>query len=154
MGSETTRKTVDVIDEMGEQYLRALCRDQGVSVERVGVRTPEPMLILAVIGVAATVSLIVERWDDRLRGGQVIDLRPDAERVAYRDPELAYGYVIVRAVDGTVTVHVHELPSQTLEIVRTVVDALSGMTGKSVREIAETAKASVGSQASVEAGDT
>ncbi|RPF20911.1 hypothetical protein [Myceligenerans xiligouense] len=150
MEPETIRRSLDAIDEAGERYLRALCQENDVTVERVGVRTPDAMLLVALIGAAATVSFVVERWHDRLRGGQVIDLRPEAERVAYRDPGLAYGYVVVRAVDGTVTVHVHELPSQTLEIVKVVVDALTGMTGKGAHEIARMARESVDGRASVE----
>ncbi|WP_460707565.1 hypothetical protein [Myceligenerans halotolerans] len=153
MGSETVRKTVDAVDEEGERYLRALCVEHGVAVERVGVRAPDPVLLLALVGLVPVVSFVVERWHDRLLGGQVIDLRPDAEQVARRDTGLAYGYVIVHAVDGTVTVHVQELPNQTFEIVKAVVDVLGGMTGKGVQEIAQIARSQVDGQASVEIED-
>lgn len=153
MGSETVRKTVDAVDDEGERYLRALCSEHGVTVERVGVRTPDAVLLLALAGLVPVVSFVMERWYDRLLGGQIIDLRPDAEQLARRDPGLAYGYVIVHAVDGSVTVHVHELPNQTFEIVKAVVDAVGGMAGKGVQEIAQIAKHQVDGQASVEIED-
>ena len=147
------RKVLDVVDEAGERHLRQICEDVGVRVEPVSVRTPDPALLFAVVGTLATVPVVLERWHDRLRGGQVIDLRPGARRVAYRTRDLTYGLVILHAVDGSATVTVHDPPNQTLEVVKAVLEAVGDMVGRPVAEVARAADAATGDRAELTRGD-
>jgi hypothetical protein len=153
MREDQVRTVVDAVDDAGARYLRAACADAGIDVEDAGVRTPDAIMMLALVGAPAVVSFVVERWHDRLRGGQIIDLRPGAPTVARRDPELLYGLVIVHAVDGTVTIHVHEPRSQTLELVQAVIAALSGRIGASAKDVQGTATEVLGDQASISSAD-
>ena len=103
-------------------------------------------------GVPAALSFVLERWHDRLRGGQIIDLRPGAEQVARRDPGLVYGLVIVHAVDGTATIRIHEPKSQTLELVQAVIAALGGLVGAGIDTVRAKAAEALGDQASITCG--
>src|SRR5262249_55399358 len=60
---------------------------------------------LVLVGKAAAVAAVQHVLDQR-RGGQVIDLAPDAPERFYRTTKVHYGMVIIIAVDGKVTVDI------------------------------------------------
>ncbi len=59
------------------------------------------------IGTSLAVSTVAYFVEQR-KGGQVFDLTPEANRPAYRTKDIAYGYVLIIAIDGSVSVEVKE----------------------------------------------
>ena len=81
---------------------------------------PRPQILPAVAavlvagGVLAVGKFIVDLID-KLRGGVVIDLRPDATNFVSRSRDVPYGWAVVRAADGTVQINVHDAPKDASE---------------------------------------
>ena len=66
--------------------------------------------VLIGAGVVAGVKFVMDWWDRR-QGGLVIDLRPEALDMFYRDRDLTFGYVVTIPVEGgQVTVDVRKIP--------------------------------------------
>lgn len=97
---------------------------------------PVSAVALLLIGSALGVS-IVQRAIDARRGGQVIDLRPDAPRNFYRDREVVYGLVVVLGADGSVTVEVKEPNGNFREIIDAVAKLTASLAEISIEAIAK-----------------
>jgi hypothetical protein len=104
---------------------RSLAAEHGVSIEPVPDRGIEPVttVTLLLIGPAVAVGAVRQALDQR-RGGQVIDLRPGAPASFYRTTDLAYGLIVVIAVDGKVTLR----SSDTSNVLDKVISALPMLT--------------------------
>jgi hypothetical protein len=94
---------------------------------------PVTTVTLLLLGSAAAVAA-VQQVVDECRGGQVLDLRAEATRFAYRDRNLKYGLVVVRMPDGNVRIEVHE-PRGALG---QVLDALASVAAEVGKADAET----------------
>jgi len=83
--------------------------EHGVEVKQVEERGIEPVTTatLILLGTVTAVST-VENLLEQHKGGQVIDLRPDAPRAFYRTSDVLYGLIVVIAVDGEVRIEVRE----------------------------------------------
>src|SRR5687767_306521 len=55
--------------------------------------------VLIGTGVVVGVKMVMDWWERR-KGGLVIDLRPDAKDLFYRDEALSYGYVVTLPAGG------------------------------------------------------
>lgn len=94
------RVRVSVGREQMDELLAA-CHELGVDAETERSRHLDPDTVVMLlagppVAVAATVAAV-----DRLRGGQVIDLRDGQNRTFYRSRDLTYGSVLVLARDGS-----------------------------------------------------
>jgi hypothetical protein len=81
----------------------------GVQLEKLEERNlvdPASASVI-LIGTSLAVSTVLYLIEQR-KGGQVFDLRPGAQRPAYRSPDITYGYVQIIATDGSVSVEVKE----------------------------------------------
>jgi len=108
VAEEEIREIVEVRDGRDRQLLVDLADEYGARLGDVGVRTLDPTTFAELIGGVTVLRLIIERWQDRRRGGQIIDLRSGAEKIAYRDADLLFGYVVMFLPDGRVDVQVND----------------------------------------------
>jgi hypothetical protein len=105
----------------------------------------EPQLIPAVVAVliaggALAVAHFVVDLVDRLHGGIIIDLRPNAEAFVTRNRDVPYGWAVVRAADGTVSINVHDAPKDATErlitsIVNNVFDSATELAKAAAKEL-------------------
>jgi hypothetical protein len=97
--------------------------------------------ILIGAGVVAAAKLVLDWWD-KVRGGLVIDQRPGAEDLIYRDKDVPYGWVLVFPPDGgTVKVEVKDASEDAAE--RWISAVITGAFD-TVGQLAEAAKEAVG----------
>lgn len=103
-----------------------------------------PVVAVLVSGVAiAWVSELVWEWINRVRGGLVIDLRPEALDTIYRDPDIPYGFVLTYPADGgEVKVDARDAPMSTME--RLLSSFIEGAV-KNIKDVVSAAKEAVGS---------
>lgn len=146
--TERLRLRVDDDDDLAAAYAASEGTDvevREVTAEPSGGLEQQIEPVTAVLigaGVVAATKMLMDWWDRR-RGGLVIDLRPDEPDMFYRDPDIAYGYVVtIPAEGGTVTVDVKNLPDAAEKWVSDVVT--SAFTTAS--EAAAAARAAVGAE--------
>ena len=78
--------------------------------------------VLIGAGVVAGIKLLMDWWGRR-KGGLVIDLRPDAKDLFYRDDALDYEYVVTLPADGgKVTVEVKDNPDAATTWINKVIE--------------------------------
>jgi hypothetical protein len=109
---------------------------------------PVSAVALLLIGSALGVSM-VQRAIDARRGGQVIDLRPDAGRSFYRDRNVVYGLVVVIGADGSVTVEVKEPDGNFREIIDAVAKLTMSLTEISIEAISKILRVNLPANATV-----
>lgn len=144
--------TTDVEEELtltrDEAVLvRRWAAEQDATYQEVDDFDPGTVTVLIIATVAAYG--IIERALNVHRGGQVIDARPDAPRLTYRDKDLEYGFVVVRAADGGVAVSTDgskDTLEQVIGLLRKMVPTLGG---KPAAEMAADVEAAVGAGGSV-----
>lgn len=148
MEPETTEVIVLSPDEL--EALRQFGKDHGVRVEVQPSRGFEPVstVVALVVGGTAAVGTVLHLVD-RSKGGQMVDLRPGAERVVFRTPDVVYGLVVCVAVDGEVTVEVKEPRGLFGSVAEMLAAIVSDMGGKPVDEVAGQVRELVGNDARV-----
>lgn len=150
MTDERRPDAIVVIDPDDREYALKVAQAEGVEVKEMEVVGIEPVLTitLAIFGTAAAVGAVAHLIEVH-KGGQIIDLRPGAPKVAYRDKGVVYGTVIILATDGKVTVEVHEPKG----LFGQVMDALTKVTvdvaTAGIDAIGDAAKNAVGDKADV-----
>jgi hypothetical protein len=137
VGTEPVRRTLQLQDADEERLLREIAAPLGVAVEAVKIRAPDPSLIVYLVGTAALVALAVERFHERRKGGQLVDLRPGASQLVRRDQGILYGYVVILTGDGQVRVEVKEPENQLSRVVTDVLSAVAESQAASVEQLAE-----------------
>ena len=148
MPDDIDRETVE-IDAAEEPILRDIAQSLGLSIEPIGSRTLDPTLLLFLVGAPAMIALALERFRDRRRGGQVIDLRPGAPSVVYRDRGVVFGLVVVFTADGEVRVEVKETADHLAEITQQVVKVVTTAAAKELDAIADAVRSSTGTATNV-----
>lgn len=125
-----------------EALLRQVAAEYGVEIERTEETRDFGIVVgvFIVFGAAAAVAGAVSDYLERKKGGQVIDLRRDAEDVAYRDEGVVYGLIVVIAEDGKVTVDVKEPKGFFLNVVNEVLASMTKLGEKTLDTIADAAK--------------
>lgn len=124
MSDKLIEKVVQVESDLDERLLRQTADLCGATIRKGGVRAPDPTSWLLIVGGSALiVGTVIERWQDRRQGGQVIDLRPGADPVLRRDPDVVFGYVVILLPDGRVDVQLREPEHQLATLVTHLVDA-------------------------------
>jgi hypothetical protein len=99
--------------------------------------------VLIGVGVLAAGKFTLD-WMDRVRGGVVIDRRPTARDLIYRDRDLPYGWVVVLPPDtGKVEIEVKDAPRDMVE--RLVSDVIGGSLDTATT-VVDAAKAVVGAE--------
>lgn len=98
-----------ILDEQDLDYLQKIAIEHDVTLTELPRRALEPIatVSVALAGAGFAVATVLHLMERR-KGGQVIDLRPTATRLMYRSSDVLYGLVVLIALDGTVTVEVHE----------------------------------------------
>ena len=141
------------------ELLKAIvAEEEGVELEVVkrDERGFAPVIVIALIGGAALAAGTWAYFEDRRKGGQIIDLRDGAAEIARRDKGVVYGLIVIIAGDGKVTVDVKEPKGFFGAVIKDVLDALQGVVTKSIGSVADAAKAAAGDRGTVttEAGAT
>jgi hypothetical protein len=122
-----------------------------VQVEEAAEGTTElaPLVVVALIGSAAFVAGTVAYFQDRRKGGQMIDLRPNAVKIAWRDRGVVYGLIVIVTEDGKVRVEVKEPKTFFGQVIKDVLDALTNIGQRGTSAVAAGASSAVGDRAAV-----
>lgn len=141
-----------VVDPSDVPIVRDLASARGVVVKEYSERGIEPVstTTLALVGTAAAISGLRQALERR-KGGQMIDLRPGAEKLAYRTTDLEYGIVVIIAGDGKVTVKINKPDDVFEKVISALPKLLPGGTTK--QQAARVIEETLGSDAEVEAAD-
>jgi hypothetical protein len=101
-------QSIVVLDPSQMPAVRELAAAHGVEAVEIPQHGIEPVttVTLLLVGAAAAVHAVLHLVQELVKGGQVIDLRPDAPKAFYRTRDVMYGIVIIIAVDGKVIVTV------------------------------------------------
>jgi hypothetical protein len=144
-------REMTTVDAADVEEIRKAAESEGVQLEEPPRRELEPVttVVLILIGTAVAVAAVMS-FIERRKGGQVIDLRPGAPSIAYRDKGVTYGLVVILAADGTVTVEVKQPKDMFVQVVEALVKSLLDLgTTASAGAIAASASVAVGEMASV-----
>lgn len=141
MNENTEIRIVLEEDELG--YAQAAARKWKVDLEIVAEpQVIEPVTAILVAGGALLVGKFVVDLIDRLRGGVLIDLRPDAKDFIKRRRGVPYGWALIRSADGKeVKIETHDAPKDAAE--RLLGQIIEGVL-KSATEIAKVAREALG----------
>lgn len=141
-------RAVLVVDPSDVPAVREVAAAHGVTVQEVPERGIEPVstVTLVLVGVAVTVNSVRQALERR-KGGQVIDLRPGAERLAYRTADLEYGIVLIVAQDGEVTVRIDRPDDVFEKAIATLPKLLPG--GTNTKQAARVVQQTLGPAAEV-----
>lgn len=102
----------------------------------------EPVTSILVGVAVASAAVFLRGWWERLKGGLVIDQRPDAVEPIYRTNNVPYGYIVTYPADGgKATIDVRDAPKD--EIERLIELALGGVF-KSIIDLRDKAAEIVG----------
>jgi hypothetical protein len=118
--------------EAGElAFLEEVATQHGVSIEPLETKALEPlsMVTLIVLGAPLAVTTVMRVLDEH-RGGQVIDLRPGATRLAYRTRDLMYGLILIHTLDGTIQIERVNTRTAFSELVEAVARVAVGGAGE------------------------
>jgi hypothetical protein len=142
-------RAVLIVDPSDVPVVRDLASAHGVDIEEVSERGIEPVstATLVLVGVAVAISSVRQALERR-KGGQMIDLRPGAEKLAYRTADLAYGIVVIVARDGKVTVRIDKPDDVFEKVISSLPKLLPG--GTSTKQAARVVEETLGSDAEVE----
>ena len=138
-----------VVDKGDRALVTQIFAENGVTATEVDQSDfLDPLTIsFVILGTTAAVGL-VEYLIDKAKGGTVIDMRTGAPSPQYRSKGLAYGVIQIIAVDGKVTVEVHEPKGLIGQVLDAVVQIVKGAAGGGAQAVAGTVKnALAGSQA-------
>lgn len=107
------------------ESIEALVRAEGLEIERLTARALDPGTItLVIIGSVAAIAA-AQAAIETYRGGQIIDLRPEAPSPFYRSRQLHYGLVAVISDSGIIRVNVIEPREMFSKVVEVLIVALS-----------------------------
>jgi hypothetical protein len=146
---DTVEETV-VIEADELPIVREIAAEHGVSVEEFRLRAIEPVtaVTLVLFGTSFAVSTVLFLVD-KIKGGQVIDLRPSAPKTIYRSKDLLYGLVLIIALDGSISVEVKEPRGMFGEVVDALKEILMDAAQSGIDEIAGTVRSTVGDRGEV-----
>ncbi len=131
-------------------YVRQIAAQHNVEVIETPTEGFEPIttvtlvLMGSALAVAAVMALV-----ERHRGGQIIDLRPNAQRSFYRSKDVLYGLVAILHQDGTVSVDVKQPKEFFTDVVESLTSVLGGLGKQSLATVADAALEAVGDRAEV-----
>jgi hypothetical protein len=150
MNDERYREELEVEPDELNLLQEYVADTPGLELEVIQEAEPgiAPLLILGIIGAASLVAGAVTYLADMRRGGQVIDLR-EGHDLAKRSREVIYGYVLIIAADGKVSIEVHEPKNFFAGVIKDVLEAVQNIATKTMETAAEAAKAAVGNRGSV-----
>jgi len=103
------------------------------------------------IGTSLAISTVVYMIELR-KGGQVFDLRPQADRPAFRSKDIAYGYVQIIALDGSVSVEVKEPRGMFGQVLDTLALLVKESVGSSAAPMQKRVEQALGDAVRVELG--
>jgi hypothetical protein len=150
VGEQAKRQQIEVSPEELEMLRAEVAAEPGAELEIISEEQGfAPLIIVAVIGGAGFVGGTIAYILDRRKGGQVIDLREGAKKREYRSKDVQYGLVLIYAADGKVTVEVKEPKGFFGQVIKDVLDAVTGMVTKPVEAVADAAKKAAGDKATV-----
>jgi hypothetical protein len=150
MSDDDTAEEIIIVDQEDVEYALETAAAHGVEANELTVHGIEPITTatLIIFGSALAVAA-VSRLIDQHKGGQVIDLRPQAPRLLYRTKDVLYGLVVIVATDGRVTVEVKEPRTMFGEVLDALKDVIVNLSGSGASDIATAVAAKVGEKANV-----
>ena len=127
-----------ILDNEDLAYLHTIAVENAVTVTDLPRRAMEPVATatVALMGAGFAVATVLHLMEKR-KGGQVIDLRPTATRLMYRSSDVLYGLVVLIAVDGTVTVEVHEPKGMFGPVNELIIGALGELVGADAAAVSQ-----------------
>jgi hypothetical protein len=136
-------KSIQIVLENDElEAAQASARTAGVDFEiQPKSQFIDPVSIILVAGGVWAIGVFVVELLDRRHGGIIIDLRPSAQQLVRRDRSVPYGWALVIAVDGTVSINVHDAPKSASE--RLIGEIIQGVL-KSASDVAAAAAKAIG----------
>jgi hypothetical protein len=75
----------------------------------------EPISWILIGGAAIAAGKFLFDLFDKLKGGVLIDLRPNASKLVCRDKDIPFGWATVIAADGSVKIEIHDAPKDAAE---------------------------------------
>ncbi|WP_410675309.1 hypothetical protein [Amycolatopsis sp. cmx-4-68] len=149
MTKPTRATAVLAVDRSEVPVVRDLASAHGVVVEDVPQRGIEPVSLVTLLLVGPVVAIgSVRQLLEHRKGGQVIDLRPGAAKLAYRTADLQYGIVVIVAWDGKVTVRIDKPEDVFEKVVSSLPKLLPG--GMGAKQAARVVEKNLRSDAEVE----
>jgi len=152
---EQHRETI-VVDAEEAVILENLAAEHGVEIHSTKSQGFDPVttvVVVALIGTYLAVTTVLDQFEKR-RGGQVIDLRPQAHTVAYRDPKVRHDLILILTGDGQVKLHHLPLPTDSARIVESLTQALVRIARPDTQSVAAVVRERLGDSASIEASAT
>ena len=124
--------------------VRELAAAHDVSVQQLELRAIDTVTTatLALLGTSIAVSTVIFLVE-KMKGGQIIDLRPDAPKMFYRSQDLLYGLIVIVGLDGKVMVNVKEPRGMFSDVVETLKSLTTDIGKGGVNAIAEAVKVAV-----------
>lgn len=150
MANQDMMEETVVIEADELPNVRQIALEHGVSVEEFRLRAIEPVttVTLVLFGTSLAVSTVLFLVD-KIKGGQVIDLRPSAPKMIYRSKDLVYGLVLIIALDGSITVEVKEPRGMFGDVVDALKEILTDAAQSGIDEIAGAVRSAVGDRGEV-----
>jgi hypothetical protein len=148
------RRTI-VVDADEAVLLQEIATEHGVEARSTKAQGLDPVSVTVVvlIGARFTVSTVMEQFE-KWRGGQVIDLRPQAPAMAYRDRQVRHDLILILTADGQVRIHDLPLDSDSGRTLEALTRVLAGIAQPDTKSVAATAREIVGGSASIEVSPT
>jgi hypothetical protein len=147
-------KTV-VVDAEEAAVLESLAAEYGVEIHSTKAQGIDPVtaVVVVLIGSYLAVTTVVDHFEKR-RGGQVIDLRPQAHTVVYRDPQVRHDLILILTADGGVKIHTVPLSADSGRIIEALTQSLVKIAQPNAQSAAAVARERLGDSVSIEASIT
>lgn len=143
--ADAATKARVIIDPTELAFIRTVATENGVKIEVRDQRGfIDPATLMVVFMGSALAVATVSRLLEEHRGGQVLDMRPNAPKQAYRSPDVVYGLVVIIAVDGTVSVDVKQPKDMFTVVVEEIRKAVVGLATASLETVGKAVKEAVG----------
>ncbi|MEJ2852589.1 MULTISPECIES: hypothetical protein [unclassified Saccharothrix] len=150
MALSDNTSSVVIVDRDDLDAVTGIAAEHGVLVQPVDTRDLEPVLTVTLVLLGSALAVgTVTHLVDRVKGGQVVDLRPGAPRPLYRSKDVVYGLIVIHTVDGKVSVEVKEPRGLFGQAIDAVVQVLTGMPEAGAAEVAGVVESAVGEIGSV-----
>lgn len=134
------------------EYLHNIADRYGVDVSEskpLGIEVVSTIAV-ALLGSALAVNTVRRLLEER-KGGQVIDMRPDAGRAVFRSRDVQYGLIVVLAADGTVTVRATDSKDELTPVIESLRGLTTGVGGASVGAVEQAVRGRLGSDVEITA---
>lgn len=144
-----------VVNGQEVKILEGLAAEHGVKLRSTKAQGVDPITaaVIVLVGSYLAVTTVREQFEKR-RGGQVIDLRPQAQTLAYRDPQLRHDLILILTADGQVKINHLPLPADSGRVIESLTQMLVKIAQPDVQSAAAVAREQLGNSTSIEVSAT